>query len=189
MGWSLIAADEHDLARYAQVPMAITVEAALEVEPLDGGLGGLRLIERPVAEPYVKDYDEHGGPATWPDRFGLSGWRIVIAAEGDEVLGGAATLPAFPGEPPTPIATLWDIRVRADVRRQGIGQALLHDARTWAREHGFRWLRAETQNVNLAACRFYHGLGASLGAVDRFAYAGQPAVEHEIRLDWLFATE
>jgi hypothetical protein len=44
-----------------------------------------------------------------------------------------------------------------------------------------RRMRAETQDVNVPACRFYAGAGYVLGAVDRFAYAGLP---EEVQLIW-----
>ena len=45
-------------------------------------------------------------------------------------------------------------------------------------------LKAETQNVNVAACRFYAAMGCRLGAIHRFAYAGQPHVAGEVMLLW-----
>jgi GNAT superfamily N-acetyltransferase len=59
--------------------------------------------------------------------------------------------------------------------------ALFRAAEHWARARGCRRLKIETQNVNVAACRFYQKMGCTLGAIDRFAYPGQPA---EVRLLW-----
>ena len=61
-------------------------------------------------------------------------------------------------------------RVGAVPGRRGLGRA-----------RGFRWLKIETQNVNVPACRFYQKMGCTLGAIDRFAYPSQPA---EARLLW-----
>src|SRR5690606_35733897 len=36
------------------------------------------------------------------------------------------------------------------------------------------------------ACRFYASMGGRLASVDRAAYPGQPGIEHEVRLDWVF---
>ncbi len=182
MSLTLRAVGERDLFEYSRVPIAIVVDSVLDVEPLIAGMGGLSLRERPVAEPYVKDYDEHGGPTSWPHRFNIADWHIVLAVDEDSVIGGAA---AFPGEPSS-IAILWDIRVRPDARGKGIGRALLEDTKAWARRRHFHWLKAETQNVNVGACRFYQRQGGILGAIDRFAYIGQAVAEHEVRLDWFF---
>lgn len=64
---------------------------------------------------------------------------------------------------------------------RGIGSALFRAAGDWAGARGCRWLKIETPNVNVPACRFYQKMGCSLGAIDRFAHRGQPA---EVRLPW-----
>jgi GNAT superfamily N-acetyltransferase len=40
------------------------------------------------------------------------------------------------------------------MRGLGIGAALFRAAERWAVARGARWLKVETQNVNVAACRF-----------------------------------
>ena len=183
----LVEIDPEDLGRYASVSMRLLVESVLEVEPLDGGLGGLRLVERAVASPYLKDYDlDGGGPTDWPQQFDLRDWRIVLALEGEDVVGGAAMMPGTPGGWLGDVATLWDIRVAPEERRRGVGRALLDDVRVSASARGFSTLLVETQNVNVGACRFYANEGGTLAAIDRLAYLGQPGVEHEVRLDWAF---
>ncbi|MEX2372324.1 MAG: GNAT family N-acetyltransferase [Dehalococcoidia bacterium] len=182
MPWSLRAIGPDSLARYASVPSTVEVNSILVTEPLAGGLGGIRLVEQPVAVPYVKDYDAHEAPGTWHRTFDLArGWLVLAEADdtAGSVLGAAATYLES-----AEVATLWDIRVRPGEQRAGIGRRLLEDAAVWAREAGARWLHAETQNVNMPACRFYAGLGATLGAVDRFQYVGQPDVAHEVALHW-----
>ena len=183
----LLAIGSLDLDRYASVSMRLLVESVLEVEPVEGGLGGLRLVERAVASPYLKDYDlDGGGPLDWSQQFDLGDWHVVLALEGERVVGGAASMPGTPGGGLGDVATLWDIRVAPDSRRRGIGHALIEDARESARARGFAALLVETQNVNVGACRFYEHEGATLVAIDRLAYLGQPGVAHEVRLDWAF---
>ncbi len=80
------------------------------------------------------------------------------------------------------LAVLWDIRVSPDRRGQGIGRAY-SGVQPWA-ERGCTQMKIETQNVNVPACRFYHSQGAGLGEIDRYAYAGHPAVGHEVMLAW-----
>jgi GNAT superfamily N-acetyltransferase len=65
--------------------------------------------------------------------------------------------------------------------RRGIGSVLFRAAGDWAGARGCRWLKIETQNINLPACRFYQKMGCTLGAIDRFAYPGQP---DEVQLLW-----
>ncbi len=176
-----------DLHRYASVSSAFRVESLLEVQAVDRGLGGFELHDVPVQPSYQKDYDAGGGPRTWHGRFDLDTWGLYLACDGGEAIGGAAVAPATPGIAPLAwpdAATLYDIRVRSDRRGEGHGGRLLDAAVAWAREQGKRSLLIETQNVNVPACRFYAGHGCELAAVDRYAYAAQLEVAHEVMLVW-----
>jgi GNAT superfamily N-acetyltransferase len=62
-----------------------------------------------------------------------------------------------------------------------VGAALFRAAESWARARGCRQLKVETQNVNVAACRFYSRQGCVLTSVDRLAYPGLPG---EIQFLW-----
>jgi GNAT superfamily N-acetyltransferase len=178
------------LARYGEVPIAFRVETVFRVEEMDGGLGGLRLIATPLAEPYVKDYDalEPGGPANWARRFDVSNWGFFQAADAGRPVGGAVVAFGCPqvhmlaGR--NDLAVLWDLRVAPSRRGEGIGTALLAHAADWAAARGCRQLKIETQDVNVPACRFYAARGCRLAAIDRHAYA-DPRVAHEAMLTWL----
>lgn len=179
------------LARYAQVPIAFRVRSMLRVEPIDGGLGGLALIEEPVDPPYVKEYGEEDGedgPTSWPEQFDVSKWGFFLAVEGDRPVGGAAVAVDTAGVHMLggrkDLAVLWDIRVHPERRGQGIGDRLFQHAADWARRQGCSQLKIETQNVNVPACRFYARQGCELGAIAAYAYSGQPHVAHEVMLLW-----
>jgi ribosomal protein S18 acetylase RimI-like enzyme len=166
------------------------VRSILRAIPDDCGLGGIRLDEEAVATPYAKDYGESGdAPSLWPSMAGVSRWGFFLAGSGEHPVGGAAVgvgdalLPVgLPGPPG--LAVLWDIRVAPDARGRGIGSALMLSVAAWARAHGGTRLAAETQNVNVPACRFYVRQGFTLGAVHRFGYAGIPPVASEVLLLW-----
>lgn len=175
-----------DLDQHREISIAFEVSAVFSVELIASGLGGLILHERAVDNPWVKDYDATGrGPSTWPSRFDVSRWGLLGAYEHDRRVGGAVI--AFD----TPklhmlrgrrdLAVLWDLRVNHDSRRSGAGAALFRAAEAWAREHGCSAIEVETQQTNVAACRFYARMGCSLAAVDRFAYANLP---DETQLIW-----
>ena len=85
------------------------------------------------------------------------------------------------------IAELWDIRVSSEARQGGVGKALFSAAAEWAKERGCRLLKIETQNVNVAACRFYAAMGCELGLVNRFAY--QPPDAGEVQFAWYLRLE
>jgi GNAT superfamily N-acetyltransferase len=174
------------------VPIRFTVESIFCVEMMNGGLGGLRLVEEAVDPPYVKDYDAQGGgldsPIHWPERYDVAKWGLFLAVEGDRPIGGAAVAVdrsgiLMLGDRPE-LASLWDIRVRPGERGRGIGSALFRTAAGWARERGYRQLLVETQNVNVRACRFYARCGCEMGAIHRYGYAGCPEVAHEVMLLW-----
>jgi GNAT superfamily N-acetyltransferase len=180
--------DREALGQYAQVSSAFDVESVLRVEPVDGGLGGLRLREEPVVPPYVKDYDayEDGGPEAWPGQYGADGWGFFLAWEGGRCVGGAAVAYGTSGvhmlEGRDDLAVLWDIRVEPGARSRGIGSRLCQRAADWARSRGCTQLKVETQNVNVPACRFYAAQGCELGGIHRYGYAGIPHVAHETML-------
>lgn len=67
------------------------------------------------------------------------------------------------------VAVLWDIRVAPKQRRSGVGSALFRAAERRAGDRGCGWLKIETQNVNIAACRFCQKMGCTLGGIEWFA--------------------
>jgi ribosomal protein S18 acetylase RimI-like enzyme len=194
------------LAEYATIPIAFEVHSIFQVQALDGGLGGLRLVEQPVSPPYIKDYDsyEDSPPTAWARQFDMRNWGFLLARQpGSPVsvkaespgspipataIGGAAIAWNTSGvnmlEGRSDLAVLWDIRVRPERRGQGLGKHLLQSAADWARQRGCTMLKIETQNVNVAACRFYASQGCELGDIRRFGYAGQAHVAHETMLIW-----
>lgn len=179
------------LAEHGEISIAFVVDRILEVTPASG-LGGLPLTETPVAVPYVKDYDliEGEGPTRWAARFDLSNWGMLGAYRGGARAGGAVIAYRTPDVRMLggrdDVAVLWDIRVAPGHRGAGVGSALFRAAEGWAGARGCGWLKIETQNVNVAACRFYQKMGCALGAIDRFAYPELPA---EVQLLWWKALE
>jgi GNAT superfamily N-acetyltransferase len=175
------------LAEYARVPIAFEVRARYAVRAADAGLGGLRLSEEREAAPWVKDYDAEPGqhPTTWAARFDLAQWGVLAAWAGGDRVGGAVIAWATDGvdllEGRSDLAVLWDLRVAPASRGRGVGASLFRAAEAWALARGAGWLKVETQNVNVPACRFYARQGCTLGAIHRFAY---PTLPHEAQLLW-----
>lgn len=180
------------LADYTYVPTAFEVRERFKVITPNAGLGGLHLLAERVVEPYVKDYDAEPGqhPTAWPARFDLARWGILAAWADGKRVGGAVVAWSTPSlemlEGRSDLAVLWDLRVLPDLRRQGVGTSLFQAAEEWAQARGVRWLKIETQNVNVSASRFYSRQGCTLGAVHRFAY---PTLPDEAQLLWYKALE
>jgi GNAT superfamily N-acetyltransferase len=195
MGWIMMIEIQEigveSLPRYAEIPIAFTVESIFHVETLQRGLGGFSIVERTVS-PYQKDYDRQGEPGDrpidWATKFDVSRWGFFLAVEDSRGLGGATVVIETPEvsmlEDRRDLAVLWDIRVLPSQRRRGIGTALFRHAAEWARGRGFKQLKIETQNVNVPACRFYAKQGCELGAIHRYGYARSPDVAHEVMFLW-----
>ena len=182
-----LPAIEEVLRDHGEVSIAFTATSRFRVDLLGNGLAGVRLVEEPLASPMLHDGDaiEGEGPLSWLARWDLSRWIVLSAYDGAQRVGGAVVA-RHTGDMwflhgREDMAALWDIRVDPDYRRRGVGKSLLSDAAEWARLQGCRWLKIETQNTNVAACRFYEAMGARLGGIDRFAYASLP---DEVELDW-----
>lgn len=177
------------LALYGTIPIRFRVERVLRVDQIDGGLGGLTLVEEPVVTPYVKDCDElDPEPVTrWPQRFDASNWLFLMALARERPVGGATVAYRSPKvhmlDGRTDLAVLWDLRVHPDYRGRGIGTRLWQRAVEWARSRNCTQLKVETQNTNVRACRFYAARGCHLGAIVRHVYR-EPEIAHEVMLLW-----
>lgn len=176
-----------DLDAYARVPISFQVRSILEVSGRDGGLGGLELVERSQCPAFEKDYDAVSGnhPTEWPQRFDVTNWGLLSAWSHGERVGGGVIAFRTPGltmlEGRNELAVLWDLRVAPRIRQRGVGRALFAEASRWASARDCRWLKVETQNVNVPASRFYASQGCVLGTIHRFAY---PEFPDEVQLLW-----
>lgn len=177
----------NQVAEHARISVAFEVDRVLDVTIPDGGLSGIGLRERPLTAPFVKDYDAITGnhPADWERLFDLSNWGLLTARLEQQRIGGAVVALRTRGlhmlEDRSDLAVLWDLRVAPDVRRQGVASALFTAVERWAKARGCRQIKIETQNINVAACKFYASQGCELGALHRFAY---PQFPEEIQLLW-----
>jgi GNAT superfamily N-acetyltransferase len=172
------------LAEYGGISIAFEVSEMFDV--IAEADGCARLDVRRVPAPYVKDYDAiDGGPMRWAERFDLSNWGFFSALRDAQCVGRAAVARDTSAlemlEGLSDVALLWDIRVAPFARRRGVGSALFDAVVTWARSRGCLQLKVETQNTNVAACRFYAREGCALRTVQWGAY---PALPDEVQLIW-----
>ena len=174
------------LAEYARIPISFEVARILDVVSDQREGASFRLSERAVETPYIKDYDAIAdGPTEWPVRFDTSSWGLLAARIGGACVGGAVVAHDTTGldmlEGRSDLVILWDIRVLPDWRRQGVGGALFRAAEAWGMARACRTLKVETQNINVAACRFYARHGCVLRAVLHDVY---PECPGEVQLLW-----
>ncbi len=176
------------LTDYAHVPISFCMDSIFRVADEARGLGGLRLVEEPLAGPCLRDYDgdEEEGPTRWAKRFDVSNWVFLEAREGGHIAGRATvafrTAEVHMLDGREDMSCLWDLRVRPEYRRHGVGRALFTYAVQWSRARECRQMKIETSNTNVRACRFYAAMGCHLGGILRHFY--QPPWEHEVALFW-----
>ncbi|WP_137934100.1 GNAT family N-acetyltransferase [Mesorhizobium comanense] len=77
-----------------------------------------------------------------------------------------------------------DIAVDTAYRGSGVGRLLMDACVAWGRNEGLAGIMLETQNNNIAACRFYERYGFELGGVDRLLYRGLDPQSREVALLW-----
>ncbi len=183
---AIVGEDARSLSSYAAVSIAYRIEQIVDVDTLVA-TAGARVESRPVETPYLKDYDAYPGnsPLNWPKRFDLSKWTFFGVYSDDRRVAGAAVATRDRGiellENRDDVSLLYDVRVDPEARRHGVGTLALTAAESWARQRSMRRLLAETQDVNVAACRFYSKHGFRLDAANRGAYPDLPG---ETQLIW-----
>jgi ribosomal protein S18 acetylase RimI-like enzyme len=169
------------LSEYATVPISFHGEAqyALSTE------NNRWLLTVSKAPPFFKDYDTLEHPTDWARMFDLTNWMMFSAIENGERIGGAIVAIKTAGihmlEDRDDLAVLWDIRVRPESRKSGIGSRLFTEAVNWSKAQGCRELKVETQQLNVAACKFYASMGCELRDVREHQYPGLP---DEVQLLW-----
>jgi len=184
----LIQESPHDLRAYAQVPIAFEVRSRVDLQSLVASRG-LNILQQPVA-PRWKDYDlsAEDNPANLPERFDVTKWGVFAAFASQVRVGGALVALKTPGLDMLvgrdDLAVLLDIRVQPDYQAQGIGRCLFKRAVTWAESEGCSEMIVETQDTNVAACRFYAAMGCTLQSADADGYG--PDIP-EAKLIWQFA--
>jgi len=164
-------------SRYTQIPSTFLADTVLDVLVCPTGM---ELRERALVQPFHKDYDAICDPTQWPHQFDVSHWAVFGAYRGDRRVGAAVTAFDTPGvemlEGRTDLVVLWDLRVSPDARRSGVGAALFDAVELWGALRNCRELKIETQNTNVAACRFYASRGCRLRQANRGVYPPGPTV-------------
>lgn len=127
--------------------------------------------------PYTKQYEVE---EVNPGKYVSKPERIVFFAYADgELAGQVWILKNWNG-----YAYIDYIAVEANYRGQEIGRALIARAIEWAKSKGFPGIMLETQNNNVAACRFYESCGFELRGFDTHLYKAQDPGTDEIALYW-----
>ncbi|KFN04586.1 GNAT family N-acetyltransferase [Bacillus clarus] len=86
-------------------------------------------------------------------------------------------------------AYIEDIKVDKEYRTLGIGRKLVEQAKLWAKDGEMPGIMLETQNNNVAACKFYEKCGFVIGGFDYLVYKGINEQTDEIAIYWYFHFE
>ncbi|HFJ9285858.1 TPA: streptothricin N-acetyltransferase SatA [Bacillus toyonensis] len=81
-------------------------------------------------------------------------------------------------------AYIEDITVDKKYRTLGVGKRLVAQAKKWAKEGNMPGIMLETQNNNVAACKFYEKCGFVIGGFDFLVYTGLDKTSDEVAIYW-----
>lgn len=81
-------------------------------------------------------------------------------------------------------AYIEDITVDKKYRTLGVGKRLVDQAKKWAKEGNMPGIMLETQNNNVAACKFYEKCGFVIGGFDFLVYKGLDIENDEVAIYW-----
>lgn len=137
---------------------------------------GDRELARRTFTLMAEAFDEPHGPLSdgYLDRLlGRADFWAVAALAGGDVVGGvtAHTLPMTRAE--TSELFVFDIAVRADRRRTGVGRQLMAGLRRAAADVGIRDVFVPADDDDLHALDFYRALGGVPSPVTIFTFSGE----------------
>lgn len=185
MGIEITVETFETLPTYGAVSIAYTVDSIFEITTSNQNV--FQLSECKLEYPYQKDYDAipGNGPSYWSGCFDLSNWGFIVARDNGARVGGAAIAYQTDAvnllEGRDDLALLWDLRVSPTHRGHGLGLQIFREVEKWSLVRHCTELKVETQNTNVAACKFYQRQGCELRVIDRFAY---PDLPDEIQMLW-----
>lgn len=119
--------------------------------------------EENFSEQYIKQYDDDEIDMSY---VGDENKAVFLCYEKDNCIGRIKLRANWNG-----FALIEDIAVAKEWRHKGVGTELLKAAFEWAKKKELIGAMLETQDVNVAACRFYAKNRFVIGAVDNRLYS------------------
>ncbi len=178
-----------DIPRLVEIRSGYQSESILAVEPTGAGIvKGWRLVERKLAVPFDKGTLYDFGEAEQESirqRLLRPDETYLRVAEAKGLNGRLVGLLEMEIRVWNDTVELVNLRIDQDYRRQGLGWRLWHRGLDFARGAGVRAIMIETQNTNLAACKFYERMGCQLVGLNEAFYANNGAAT-EIALFWAY---
>ncbi|MNB78362.1 TDP-fucosamine acetyltransferase [compost metagenome] len=125
--------------------------------------GDWTYTEESYAEAYVKRYEDEQIDIAYIEDKSKA---VFLYEDGTNCTGRIRLRANWNG-----YAMIENIAVAGSRRQQGIGSRLMDQAVQWAQQRKLAGLMLETQDVNVAACRFYASYGFVIGGVDNMLYS------------------
>jgi aminoglycoside 3-N-acetyltransferase I len=98
------------------------------------------------------------------------GFLVLVALDGKHVIGGltAHTIPSYYF--PSSEMYLYDLAVKTEFQRKGIGTRLLHALKDYCREKGYKEFFVQADESDTHALEFYRSAGGKAERVVHFCY-------------------
>jgi streptothricin acetyltransferase len=177
-----------DIPNLPQIRPTYQTSTRLTVEKTGSGLAvGWQLVEQPLSKPFDKgrlyDFDANAQdiirerllrPDDTYQRVAVYNERLVGLVELDIQYWNNTV-------------SLANLMIDHDFRGQGLGRRLWFRALDFARQSDVRAIMIETQNTNIAACKFYVRMGCQLVGINDAQYTNNGyADDNEIALFWAY---
>jgi ribosomal protein S18 acetylase RimI-like enzyme len=108
---------------------------------------------------YQQTPDLHLATAFIQERIERNESVIIVAENEDQLLGFCQLFPTYCSVAAAPIYSLYDLFVRPEARKSGVGRALLLAAEQHAAHNGFARMDLSTAKTNISAQSLYESLG------------------------------
>lgn len=182
------AATISDLDRLPEIDATIESSRYLHLERTGEGVtASWKLEERPLRTKLI-DANVPTDDQRFSLRQVLSGIEegAALAAEHE---GDLTALAVAQIDPAASVLRLLDIRVDYDLRRQGIGSAMLFQLIATARERNVRAVTAQAPTNNLPANQFFAKAGFELTGFDTHLRSNHDLVKEAVTLFWYAAMD
>jgi len=165
--------DRDNLQDVNKCGAAFTVDSKLVLRAENGILHYSVVSVEAYQKQYIFDEKDYPSYISNPDKM------IFFAYEGTRLAGQIGVIKYW-----NAYAWIDDFIVDVHFRRRGIGRAMMQRVVDWAKVRQLPGIMLETQNNNVAACRFYENFGFRLYGFDTHLYKGLNPATDEIALYW-----
>lgn len=95
---------------------------------------------------------------------------VFVAVLDNNVVGGLTAYTLQQYYSVSPIVFIYDIAIKTEVQRQGIGKRLISKVTNYFRDHGYEEMFVLADEIDEHAIEFYRSTGATEGRVVNFNY-------------------